>query len=88
MVELDQIQHGEKNQYQLRPRDAIRQPKRYASQDQEQTNKDIIKTLRRKTAAKKGLITKKIQQIKALITERGSRTKIKFLQEILLQTKS
>ena len=88
MVELDQIQHGKKTQYQLRPRDAIRQPKRYASQDQEQTNTDIIKTLRRKRAGKKGLITKKIQQIKALITERGSRTKIKFLQEIILQAKS
>ena len=35
-----------------------------------------------------GLITKKIQQIKALITERGSQTKIMLLQETLLQTKS
>ena len=49
---------------------------------------DIIQTLRRKRAGKKGLITKKIQQINVLITERGSRTKIKFLQETLLQTKS
>ena len=49
---------------------------------------DIIQTLRRKRAGKKGLITKKIQQINVLITERGSRAKIKFLQETLLQTKS
>ena len=33
-----------------------------ASQDQEQKNTDIIKTLRTKTAGKKGLIMKKIQQ--------------------------
>ena len=26
MIELDQIQHREETQYQLRPRDAIRQP--------------------------------------------------------------
>ena len=81
VVTLDQIQHGEETQYQLRPRDAIWQPKPYASQDQEQTNTDIIKNLWRKRAGKKGLITKKIQQIKAFITERGSQTKIKFLQE-------
>ena len=31
---------------------------------------------------------KKIQQIKTLITERGSQTKMKFHQETLLQTKS
>ena len=37
MLELDQIQHGEETQYLLRPRDAIRQPRRYASQDQLQT---------------------------------------------------
>ena len=37
----------------------IRQPKQHASQDQEQTNTDIIKTLRRKSAGKKRLITKR-----------------------------
>ena len=58
-VELDQIQHGEEIQYQLRPRDAISQPRRYPSQDHMQTNADIIKTLRRKRVGKKGLITKK-----------------------------
>ena len=41
MVELDQIQHGEEIQFQLRPRDAIKQPKQYASLDKEQTNTDI-----------------------------------------------
>ena len=41
MVELVQIQHGEEIQYQLRPRDAIKQPKQYESQDKEQTNTDI-----------------------------------------------
>ena len=79
---------GGVTQYQLRPRDAIRQPKRYAPQDQKQTNTDIIKTLRRRRAVKKELIKKMIQWIKALITERESRTKIKFLQETLLETKS
>ena len=44
IVELDQIQHAEETQYQLRPRDAIRQPRRYASQDQLQANTDIIYT--------------------------------------------
>ena len=87
MVEMDQISL-EKTQYQLRPRDAIRQPKRYAPQDQEQTNTDIIKTLRRRRAGKKKLIKKMIQRIKTLITERESQTKIKFLQETLLETKS
>ena len=42
MFELDQIQHREETQYQLRSRDAIRQPKQYASQAQEQSNTDII----------------------------------------------
>ena len=65
-----------------------RQPRQYASQDQGQINTDIINTLKRKRVDKKGLITQKIEPIKALITERGSRTKIKFLQETLLQTKS
>ena len=79
MVEMDQIQYGEETQYQLRPRGGIRQSRQYASQDQVQTNIDIINTLRRKRAGKKGLITKKNQPIKALITERESRAKIKFL---------
>ena len=72
MVELNQVQHGEETQCQLRLRDAIRQPRRYASQNQVETNTDVIKTLRRKRAGKKGLITKKIHQIKALFIERGS----------------
>ena len=31
MVQLEQILHGEETQYQLRPRDAIRPPRQYAS---------------------------------------------------------
>ena len=44
----------------------------------------IKKTLKRKRAGKKGLITKKIMQIKQLIEERGSRTKLEFLDESLI----
>ena len=53
-----------------------------------QTNTDTTKTLRRKLAGKKRLIMKEIQQIKALITERGHQTEIKFCQETFFQTKS
>ena len=53
-----------------------------------QTNTNTTKTLKRKVAGKKRLIMKEIQQIKALITERGHQTKIKFCQETLFQTKS
>ena len=81
MVKLDQIQHGEETQYQTRPEDIIRQPKQYASQDQEETNTDIIITLRRKIAGKNRLLTKKTHHIKILIRERRSQIKIKFLKK-------
>ena len=56
-------------------------------QIQQQRVKDKVKTLKRKRAGKKGLITKKILQIKQLIEERGSRTKLKFLHESLIMVK-
>ena len=40
-------------------------------------------TLKRKRTAKKSLITRKINQISQLITERGSRTKILYLEDKL-----
>ena len=58
--ELDQMPQGEGSHYQLRPREAIKPPSRYASHDQMPTNTDKIKILKRKRIGKKGLITKKI----------------------------
>ena len=40
-------------------------------------------TLKRKRTAQKSLITRKINQISQLITERGSRTKIRYLKDKL-----
>ena len=75
----------------MRFRDTLRPPGGYASQDQlqiqQQRVEDKVKTLKRKRAGKKGLITKKILQIKQLIEERGSRTKLKFLHESLIMVK-
>ena len=81
----------EEPQYDLRSRDTLRPPSRYASQDQLQMQgqrvEDKVKTLKRKRAGKKGLITKKIMLIKQLIEERGSRTKLKFHYESLIMVK-
>ena len=73
-------------QHNLRPRDTLQPPSRYASQEQLQNQANVtkIKLLKRKRAGKKGLITKKINQIKTLIDERGSRTKIQFLHARLM----
>ena len=81
----------EEPQYDLRSRDTLRPPSRHASQDQLQIQgqrvEDKVKTLKRKRAGKKGLITKKIMLIKQLIEERGSRTKLKFHHESLIMVK-
>ena len=76
-------------QHNLRPRDTLQPPSRYASQEQLQNQANVtkIKLLKRKRAGKKGLITKKINQIKTLIDERGSRTKIQFLHARLMDCK-
>ena len=70
----------EEPQYDLRSRDTIIPPSRYALQDQlrGQRVEDKVKTLTRKRADKKGLTTKKIMQIKKLIEEKGSRKKLNF----------
>ena len=81
----------EEPQFGLRSRDTLRPSSRYAAQDQQQIpgqkvdNK--VKTLQRKRAGKKGLITKKIMQIRLFIGERESRTKLKFLHESLIMVK-
>ena len=81
----------EEPQYDLRSRDTLRPPSRYESQNQQQIQgqrvEDKVKTLKRKRADMKGLITKKIMQIKQLIEERGSRIKLKFLHESLIMVK-
>ena len=82
----------EEPQCDLRSRDTLRPPSRYASQDklqiQGQRVEDKVKTLKRKHAGKKGLMTKKIMQIKLFIEERGSKTKLlKFLHESLIMVK-
>ena len=76
-------------QHNLRPRDTLQAPSRYASQEQLQNQASVtkIKLLKRKRAGKKGLITKKINQIKKLINERRSRTKIQFLHASLMDCK-
>ena len=48
---------------------------------------DKVKTLMRKRARRKGLIIKKIMQIKQRNEKRGSRTKLKFLHESLIMVK-
>ena len=76
-------------QYDLRSRDTIIPPSRYALQDQLQGQRveDKVKTLTRKSADKKGLTTKKIMQIKKLIEEKGSRKKLKFFHKSLIMVK-
>ena len=76
-------------QHNLRPRDTLQPPSRYASQEQLQNQANVtkIKLLKRKRAGKKGLITKKINQIKTLIDQRGSRTKIQFLHASFMDWK-
>ena len=76
-------------QHNLRPRNTLQPPSRYASEEQLQNQANVtkIKLLKRKRAGKKGLITKKISQIKTLINERGSRTKIQFLNANLMDCK-
>ena len=80
----------EELQHDLRSRNTLRPPSRYALQDQLQIQRerveDKVKTLKRKHNGKKGLITKKLQ-IKQLIGERGSWTKLKFFQESLIMFK-
>ena len=75
--------------YSLRPRDTLQPPERYASQEQLQIKAiaNKIKVLKRKRDGQKVLITKKIKQIKELIEDRGSRTKIQFLLRSLLDCK-
>ena len=58
--------------YQLRSRDTINKPARYA-QDSDETKQ--INILKRKLTGKKSLIFKKINQINGLVEERSSRTK-------------
>ena len=76
-------------QHNLKSRDTIRPPSRYASQDQLQNHTTVnnIKILiKRKRSDKKGLITK-INQIESLIEEKGSQAKIKFVHETLMYSK-
>ena len=81
----------EEPQFGLRSRDTLRPSSRYAAQDQQQIpgqkvdNK--VKTLQRKRVGKKGLITKKIMQIRLFTGERESRTKLKFHHESLIMVK-
>ena len=53
-------------QHNLRPRDTLQPPSRYASQEQLQNQANVtkIKLLKRKRAGKKGLITKKLIKLK------------------------
>lgn len=74
----------------MRSRNTLRPPSRYTLQDQLQIQgervEDKVKTLKRKHNGKQGLITKELQ-IKQLIQERGSRTKLIFFRESLIMFK-
>ena len=63
---MNEESNTEKPQCDLRSRDTLRPLSRYGSQDQLQIPgqriEDKVKTLKRKHAGKKGLITKKIMQ--------------------------
>ena len=47
----------------------------------------LAERLKNKRAAKKGSITKRINEITQLINDNGSRTKVKFLLQALLKVK-
>ena len=63
----------------LRARDSIRPPGGlYATLQNDQ--KQLMQQAKRRRAGKKSSITKRIKEIKDLVSQRGSRTKIKFLK--------
>ena len=71
-------------EYNLRDRGQLNAPPRY--QDDNPQRDESVNTATRRRAGKKSSITKRIIKINNIITNRGSRTKISFLERQLKMT--
>ena len=72
------------SRYNLRSRENIDAPLRF-QEDKRYSKNDRIERLKRQRSGKKSLITTKIKQIYGIIEGHGSRTKLKFLHEKLIE---